>query len=117
MFRQWSSMRHCRTVDRSGTQGLGDGKTPWTLGSALDTRRTRNSTQFAAGASTMILKTLELTNFRSYHGRHVINLSPQNNDTRRNIAAIGGLNGAGKTTLLEAITFGLLGVADAFSYL
>lgn len=65
----------------------------------------------------MILATIELVNFRSYHGTHKIDLSKYPSQGRRNIIAIGGLNGAGKTTLLDGITFTLLGVPGAYKFL
>lgn len=65
----------------------------------------------------MILTKIELTDFRSYNGHHVIDLSACDNSAGRNIVAVGGLNGAGKTSFLEAVTFSLLGVSSAFKFL
>lgn len=65
----------------------------------------------------MILTRIELTDFRSYRGFNVIDLSRCGQGDGKNIVVIGGLNGAGKTTLLDAVTFALLGVVDAFKYI
>ena len=65
----------------------------------------------------MILSKIELTNFRSYHGTHVIDLAQASLGSKRNIVAIGGLNGAGKTSLLEALGLCMLGKDDFFRFL
>ncbi len=64
----------------------------------------------------MILTKIELSNFGSYFGTQVVDLSGCKPDSNRNVVAIGGLNGAGKTTLLHAIIFTLLGVTDAYKF-
>jgi DNA sulfur modification protein DndD len=57
----------------------------------------------------MIFKELVLQNFGPYAGRHVINLSPEINETTRPIILFGGMNGGGKTTLMDAIRLALYG--------
>ncbi len=58
----------------------------------------------------MILERLTLSDFRSYRGRHVIELSPRvRYGAERPIILFGGLNGAGKTTLMLAIKLALYG--------
>ncbi len=65
----------------------------------------------------MILTTIELTNFRAYHGTQIVDLTSCASDSTKNVVAIGGLNGAGKTSLLDGITFALLGVENAYMFL
>lgn len=65
----------------------------------------------------MILLKIELNNFRSYYGIQIVDLSRCAASNDRNIVAVGGLNGAGKTSLLEGITYALLGVQDAFTFI
>lgn len=54
----------------------------------------------------MIIKSLELLNFRQYKGNQKISFSI---DPEKNVTVIKGENGAGKTTLLEAFTWCLYG--------
>jgi len=54
----------------------------------------------------MIFLELTLENFGPYHGRHTLNLRPQDG---RPIILIGGLNGGGKTTLMDALRLTLYG--------
>ena len=54
----------------------------------------------------MIFLELTLENFGPYHGRHTLNLRPQDG---RPIILIGGLNGGGKTTLMDALRLVLYG--------
>lgn len=54
----------------------------------------------------MIFLELTLENFGPYHGRHTLNLRPQDG---RPIILIGGLNGGGKTTLMDALRLALYG--------
>lgn len=58
----------------------------------------------------MIISRLVIENYGVFHGRHDIDLRPQNqSDAVRPIILIGGKNGAGKTTLLEAVRLCLYG--------
>lgn len=54
----------------------------------------------------MIIKSIEMLNFRQYLGRNKIVFST---DKDKNVTIIKGENGAGKTTLLEAFTWCLYG--------
>ena len=54
----------------------------------------------------MIIKEIELNNFRIYHGKNVINLTP---DGDRNIVIVSGNNGFGKTTFLMSLVWCLYG--------
>ena len=54
----------------------------------------------------MIFLELVLQNFGPYHGRHRLDLRP---DQDRPIILIGGLNGGGKTTLMDALRLVLYG--------
>jgi DNA sulfur modification protein DndD len=54
----------------------------------------------------MIIKTIELNNFRIYHGLNVIDLSK---DSERNIFIVSGWNGFGKTTFLMSLVWCLYG--------
>ena len=45
----------------------------------------------------MIIKSIELNNFRIYRGKNKIDLTP---DSNRNIIIVSGNNGFGKTTFL-----------------
>lgn len=55
----------------------------------------------------MFLNKVEITNFRVYYGKNILDFGRSNKD--RNVYIIGGLTGYGKTSLLTAITLGLLG--------
>lgn len=55
----------------------------------------------------MIIKKLELNNFRVFAGIHEIELEPHS--AKKPIVLFGGLNGAGKTSILTAIRFALYG--------
>lgn len=55
----------------------------------------------------MIIKKLELNNFRVFAGTHEILLEPR--DAKKPIVLFGGLNGAGKTSILTAIRLALYG--------
>lgn len=58
----------------------------------------------------MIFTTLELVNFRVFHGSHSIDLAPKKDGLiSKPIILFGGLNGAGKTSILTAIRLALLG--------
>ncbi len=58
----------------------------------------------------MIIKTVTMTDFRVFQGRHKIDLEPRTIEGRkRPIILFGGLNGAGKTTILSAIRLVLYG--------
>lgn len=57
----------------------------------------------------MIFRELVLENFGPYRGRHIIDLTPQTDDTSRPIILFGGMNGGGKTTLMDAIRLALYG--------
>lgn len=54
----------------------------------------------------MIIKKIELDNFRIYKGRNEIDLSPQDG---HNIYVISGKNGFGKTTFLMSLVWCLYG--------
>ncbi|MBR1792968.1 MAG: DNA sulfur modification protein DndD [Bacteroidales bacterium] len=54
----------------------------------------------------MIIKEIELNNFRIYHGANRINLTP---DGERNIVIVSGDNGFGKTTFLMSLVWCLYG--------
>ncbi|MDR3697686.1 AAA family ATPase [Mucilaginibacter sp.] len=54
----------------------------------------------------MIIKTIELNNFRIYHGLNVIDLSK---DSDKNIFIVSGWNGFGKTTFLMSLVWCLYG--------
>ena len=54
----------------------------------------------------MIIKTIELNNFRIYHGLNIIDLSK---DSDRNIFIVSGWNGFGKTTFLMSLVWCLYG--------
>ena len=54
----------------------------------------------------MIIKEIELNNFRIYKGKHKINLSP---DGEKNIIVVSGDNGFGKTTFLMSLVWCLYG--------
>lgn len=54
----------------------------------------------------MIIKEIELNNFRIYRGKNKINLAP---DGERNIVIISGNNGFGKTTFLMSLVWCLYG--------
>ena len=54
----------------------------------------------------MIIKTIELNNFRIYHGLNVIDLSK---DSNKNIFIVSGRNGFGKTTFLMSLVWCLYG--------
>lgn len=54
----------------------------------------------------MIIKTIELKNFRIYHGRNTIDLSK---NSERNIFIVSGWNGFGKTTFLMSLVWCLYG--------
>ena len=54
----------------------------------------------------MIIKEIELYNFRIYKGIERINLKPKDN---KNIIIISGKNGFGKTTFLMSIVWCLYG--------
>lgn len=58
----------------------------------------------------MIIKSLQLTDFRVFQGRHTLDLAPRvKYHKKRPIILFGGLNGAGKTSILLAIRIGLFG--------
>ena len=58
----------------------------------------------------MILKSLSMTNYRVFSGKHTIDLTPREIDGEvRPIILFGGLNGSGKTTILSAIRLGFYG--------
>ncbi len=58
----------------------------------------------------MIISRLAIENYGVFHGRHEIDLRPQNqSDVARPLILVGGKNGAGKTTLLEAVRLCLYG--------
>ena len=54
----------------------------------------------------MIIKEIELNNFRIYKGQNIIDLSPEES---RNISLISGRNGFGKTTFLMSLVWCLYG--------
>jgi DNA sulfur modification protein DndD len=54
----------------------------------------------------MIIKDIELNNFRIYKGSNIIDLTP---DDKRNICLISGRNGFGKTTFLMSLVWCLYG--------
>lgn len=54
----------------------------------------------------MLIKEIELNNFRIYKGRNIINLLPSEN---QNIIVISGKNGFGKTTFLMSLVWCLYG--------
>lgn len=54
----------------------------------------------------MIIKSIELNNFRIYKGKNTIDLTPQGD---RNIIVVSGNNGFGKTTFLMALVWCLYG--------
>jgi DNA sulfur modification protein DndD len=56
----------------------------------------------------MIIKKLNIENFRVFQGTHEILLEPKS-DTSRPIVLFGGLNGSGKTSILTAIRLALYG--------
>lgn len=55
----------------------------------------------------MRIKSIEIRNFRSYHGEVKIDFSPSKND--KNITLISGKNGFGKTSFLTAVLWGFYG--------
>lgn len=55
----------------------------------------------------MILESIQLHNFRSYRGKHDIDLRPASK--QQPVILFTGLNGAGKTSLLEALYLALYG--------
>lgn len=57
----------------------------------------------------MFLKKVEITNFRVYYGKNILDFGKNLSAEGRNVYIIGGLTGYGKTSLLLAITLGLLG--------
>lgn len=57
----------------------------------------------------MLLKNMELTNFRQFNGTQKIEFST---DSERNVTIIMGENGSGKTTLAQAFTWCLYGDTD-----
>jgi len=57
----------------------------------------------------MFLKKVEITNFRVYYGKNMLDFGRDLSPEGKRIFLIGGLNGAGKTSFLSAITLGLLG--------
>lgn len=57
----------------------------------------------------MIFRELILQNFGPYKGRHVIDLTPQKDNSNHPIILFGGMNGGGKTTLMDAIRLALYG--------
>jgi len=57
----------------------------------------------------MLLKRLELDNFRQFSGKHVVEFST---DSEKNVTIIMGDNGAGKTTLAQAFLWVLYGDTD-----
>ncbi len=58
----------------------------------------------------MILRSLTISDYRVFRGRHVIDLTPRERDgQKRSIILFGGLNGAGKTSILSAIRLVLYG--------
>lgn len=61
----------------------------------------------------MIIKSLELQNFRQYKGIQKIGFSI---DTEKNVTVIKGENGAGKTTLLQAFVWCLYGKINLPNY-
>lgn len=54
----------------------------------------------------MIIKKIELNNFRIYKGQNIIDLTP---DANRNIIVVSGHNGFGKTTFLMSLVWCLYG--------
>jgi len=54
----------------------------------------------------MIIKTIELNNFRIYKGLNIIDLSK---DSEKNIFIVSGWNGFGKTTFLMSLVWCLYG--------
>ncbi len=61
----------------------------------------------------MLIKTLVLTNYRVYFGRHEFDLCPRSRYGRvRPIVLFGGLNGAGKTSILSGVRLALYGRAS-----
>ena len=54
----------------------------------------------------MIIKSIELNNFRIYRGKNKIDLTP---DSNRNIIIVSGNNGFGKTTFLMSLVWCLYG--------
>lgn len=54
----------------------------------------------------MIIKNIELNNFRIYYGKNVIDLTPEGD---RNIVIVSGNNGFGKTTFLMSLVWCLYG--------
>ena len=58
----------------------------------------------------MIIKTLIMTDFQVFQGRHEFDLSPRTKyNSKKPIILFGGKNGAGKTTTLDAIKLVLYG--------
>lgn len=57
----------------------------------------------------MLLKRMELTNFRQFNGNQQIEFST---DTEKNVTVIMGENGSGKTTIAQAFTWCLYGDTD-----
>src|SRR3989338_4295820 len=57
----------------------------------------------------MFLNKVEITNFRVYYGKNILDFGRSRKAEGRNVYIIGGLTGYGKTSLLSAITLGLLG--------
>ena len=54
----------------------------------------------------MLIKQIELNNFRIYKGSNTINLLPESN---KNIVVVSGKNGFGKTTFLMSLVWCLYG--------
>lgn len=60
----------------------------------------------------MILNSLSLSNFGTYEGAHLVNLTPPTPELP--VILVMGLNGAGKTTFIEAIQLALYGQRSYF---
>lgn len=54
----------------------------------------------------MLIKEIELNNFRIYKGKNIINLLP---NQEKNIVVVSGKNGYGKTTFLVSLVWCLYG--------
>ena len=54
----------------------------------------------------MIIKQVELENFRIYRGRNTVDLSPKDG---QNVYVVSGKNGIGKTTFLMSLVWCLYG--------